>query len=106
MEDFDMKKLLLGSVPLLVLAGFVSYGYADCYERWGNMMYYGHGGMGIMWILFVAIIVVIALWAVREMKKKDTPPPSGTPLDILKRRYAKGELTKEQFQDMKKDIEG
>lgn len=27
------------------------------------------------------------------------------PIDILKERYVKGEITKEQFNDMKKDIE-
>lgn len=27
-----------------------------------------------------------------------------TPLDILRRRYASGEITKEQFEQMKKDI--
>jgi hypothetical protein len=54
----------------------------------------------------VAIIAMIAYWLVREMKKKDTLPPSDEPLDILKRRYAKSELTKEQFQDMKKTSKG
>ena len=67
-------------------------------------MFYGHGGMGFMWILFVAIIVVIAFWAVRELRKKDAHPPADTPIDILKKRYAKGEITKDQFEQMKKDI--
>jgi putative membrane protein len=31
---------------------------------------------------------------------------SESPLEILKKRYAKGEITKEQFQEMKKEIEG
>ena len=35
-------------------------------------------------------------------------PTNGTEdaLDILKKRYARGEITKEQFEQMKKDIEG
>ncbi len=31
--------------------------------------------------------------------------PRETPLDILKARYARGELTKEQFDQMRKDLE-
>jgi putative membrane protein len=31
--------------------------------------------------------------------------PNETPLDILKKRYAKGDITKEEFESLKKDID-
>ena len=58
---------------------------------------------------FPWVIIGLVIWLiVHATKRKDyyIPPPSPeTPLDILKKRYAKGEITKEQFEQMKKDLE-
>ena len=66
------------------------------------------GGMWFGWIFWVGIILLI-VWAVTNGSSRRHPsnfnlPQQETPLDILKRRYAKGEITKEQFDQMKKDI--
>ncbi len=63
------------------------------------------------WILLV-ILVVILIYAVAGrggVRATGGPYPgerqaSETPLEILKKRYVKGEISKEEFEQMKKDI--
>jgi putative membrane protein len=70
------------------------------------MMDFGYGGM-FMWMVFIVILVAVAVyWLVRETRTKADHRLSGeTPLDILKKRYAGGEITKDEFERMKKDLE-
>ena len=67
----------------------------------GNMMGWFGGGimMIVFWVLFIALIV----WVVREFSGKNSKSSSNA-LDILKERYAKGEMNKEEFESKKKDI--
>jgi len=65
---------------------------------------YGMGwGGGLYMLLIFGLIVIggitVVRWGVRSGGGKDSA------LDILKRRYAQGELSKEQFEAMKKDIQ-
>ncbi len=64
----------------------------------------GFMGMFAFWVLVIAGIV----WLVRNSSSVTGNGSSTSahepPLDILKTRYAKGEITKDQFESMKKDI--
>jgi putative membrane protein len=69
-------------------------------------LYNGHGGYvggGLMMFIFWVLFIVFVVWIVREMTGKSNKTNS-KPLDILKERYAKGEITKEQFESMTKDV--
>ncbi len=58
-----------------------------------------------MWILFLVAIILIVYVLVRVSKTGGLGSlPHETPLDVLKKRYAKGEISKEQFDEMKKDL--
>lgn len=66
-------------------------------------------GLWFGWVFWIAVIVLI-IWAVSNSSSKRNQhmsnlPHQQTPLEILKIRYAKGEITKEQFDQMRKDIE-
>ena len=72
----------------------------------------GFGGtwmMGIgmvFWLVIVAGIVLLVVWAVRTASGRGTgsAPQSVDALEIARRRYASGEISKEQFEQLKKDL--
>lgn len=70
----------------------------------GHMMGYGwdNGIVMAIWMsLWLALLVAAAVIVVRMLRSK-----SGTsePLDELKRRYARGEIDRKTFNEIKKDI--
>ena len=61
--------------------------------------------MGFMGIIWIIILGVIAWWAWSYLKEKgDMGRPRNSALDILKERYAKGEISKEEFEEMKRNL--
>lgn len=73
--------------------------------NWGHMMTYGYGG-GFMWLIVLVLVGVVIYFLFQVSKLKGTDGSIiETPLDILKKRYAKGEIDKEEFDRKKKDLE-
>jgi len=98
--------VIAGAIGLTLLISACGRYDFGCGEGWGPMMGPGYGGM-FMWMIFLAILVAVVIyWLVRSDKSKTKDQPQGeTPLDILKKRYAKGEITKDEFEAMKRDLE-
>ncbi len=72
--------------------------YGNHMFGWGGGMFAGVG-MLFWWIALIAIIVVVAryFWG-----GSDRASDSGSrALDILKERYAKGEINKQEFEERK-----
>lgn len=77
--------------------------------------YSGYGMMGWGWtlfgwifmVLFWAAIILLIIWLYKQIRGPAVGPPAGeTALDVLKKRYAAGEITKEQYGEMRKELEG
>jgi putative membrane protein len=59
----------------------------------------------IFWILIIGLIFILIWTSTREKNKYIPFDQKGEDaMEILKKRYAKGEITKEQFQQMKEDL--
>jgi putative membrane protein len=71
------------------------------------MMYYGYGGGWLMWLIFIAIIGAI-VWGVvaatRHSGGHHEIHGTQTPLEIAKERYARGEITRDQYEQLRKDL--
>lgn len=68
----------------------------------------GHGPLlkygWILQILILIALIIIFWWLSKGEKfgyKTNTKEP---PLDIIKKRYARGEITKKEFDKLKKDL--
>ncbi len=61
----------------------------------------------LLGVILIAALALLVSWLVRQGNAAVTmrAAPRETPLEVLKGRYARGELTKEQFEQMKKDLE-
>ncbi len=67
------------------------------------------GGFGIFmlvfWVLIIAGIVLVVKWLFEQGRSGGASASSGeSALDILKKRYARGEIGKEEFDARKKDL--
>lgn len=65
---------------------------------------WGLGHMLWWWIPIVAGIVALA-WLLSDASLRRGDPPAATPVDILNRRYANGEIGRIEFEQKKRDIE-
>jgi putative membrane protein len=75
-----------------------------------------HDGMGWGWMLFAGLltlvfwgaIIALVVWGIKKVtEREDSRPKSAEkrePLDIAKERYAKGEVSREEFEQIKKDL--
>ena len=69
------------------------------------MMGYGYGG-AFMWLIVLVLVGVVIYYLLQISRSKGSDGSIiETPLDILKKRYAKGEIDKEEFDRKKKDLE-
>ena len=61
---------------------------------------------GFMWIFWIALIVgliFLVKWVVQQNRHVEQRH-EGSSLDILKNRYARGEIDKEEFEEKKRDL--
>ena len=59
---------------------------------------------GVFMVIFWGGIIALIVWAVKRATDRGGSRGTASPLDIARERYAKGEINREQFEQLKKDL--
>lgn len=78
------------------------------FNQTNNMMNFGYGfgsfgwiSMILWWVLIIAGIVALLKWVINQSRGGISGKSA---LDILKERYAKGDIDRKEFEEKKKDL--
>ncbi|HTY81517.1 MAG TPA: SHOCT domain-containing protein [Dehalococcoidales bacterium] len=73
---------------------------------WWNFHGWGFGLMGLLMMIFWGGIIWLIVWGISRLTRHEARRhySDRDPLDIVRERYARGEITKEQFDQLKKDL--
>ena len=58
----------------------------------------------VFWILVIVGIVLLVVWVVHKAVGGGASGIEGSAVEILKKRYARGEISKEEFEEKKRDL--
>jgi putative membrane protein len=105
MKIFKYFSILTGMLLLFSINVFAMHPFYPWYG--GRVMRWGCGGlpMGLAFLVVIGFVIYFIVKSTRE-KKSDIVTKEETPLEILKRRYAKGEINQEEFKNMRKELQG
>jgi putative membrane protein len=77
------------------------------HEMMGPWMMTGFGGwwtMGILWLVLIGLIVWLVVYLARNSGTRSSTDRDIKAIDILKNRYARGEIDKKEYEEKLKDL--
>jgi putative membrane protein len=99
---------VLLALPVFVFGGCYGDGYWNHMGEWPHgAMQYWFGGffMWIIGLIIIGLLVYFIVAALRSRTERRPPEQKETPMDVLRMRFARGEITKEQFEEMRRDLQ-
>ncbi len=94
-----MKKMIISLLLIILSLSCFHYGALPVIG-WPSLFFGGFIGV----LLFIGIVVLL-IYLLIDRDKLIKKIEKETPLDILKKRYVRGEIAKSEYEKMKKELE-
>ena len=59
---------------------------------------------GLWMLIFWGGLIALIIWGIMRLTKRSNSAPKHDPLDVAKGRYARGEISREEFEQIKNDL--
>ncbi len=59
---------------------------------------------GLFMVIFWGGLIALIVWAIVKLNRRGETTQKHSPLDVAKERYAKGDISREEFEQLKKDL--
>jgi putative membrane protein len=105
-EGVGLSWLLMASISEAVAQprGYGIWDYGPGMMPWGMMGWFGPIFMVVFWGAIIVALVFFIRWLMTSARTGPGIKPEDSALEILKKRYARGEIGKEEFEEKKKDL--
>jgi putative membrane protein len=101
-----MKRVFFICIIILLITS--AYGYTQMgpgMMNWGYDMGWGWSIIMIaFWIAVIVGIIFLIRWIVVSTDRRHETKTGDSALEILRQRYSRGEISKEEFEEKKKDL--
>lgn len=117
MMDRKKSTFLSIGISAALVAGAIWFLFNHHYSVWATgywqmpqgMMIGGGAGLGILMLLFWVVVIVALVLLIAALfsggRDGQGAPRAESPLEILQKRYARGEIDKAQYDLMRRDLE-
>lgn len=84
----------------------VAWAQSAPWESWGMHPMWGMWGIGMLlfMLVFWGLVLAAVVVGIRWLLQQGRPARADTALDILRERYARGEIDREEFMARKRDL--
>ncbi len=59
---------------------------------------------GLWMFIFWGGLIALIIWGIMRLTRRSDSAPKHDPLDVAKGRYARGEISREEFEQIKNDL--
>jgi putative membrane protein len=101
---FVLPSIFVSTLAYAQWGGYRGWDMGPGMVGWGMMGWFGPLMMLVFWGAVIVAIVFLIRWIAHSTKASPEPKGGDSAMDILKKRYARGEINKEEFENKKKDL--